>query len=199
MKKLLIATTNPGKILEYKIILKDLPLKLVTLKDLNIKVEAEEDGKTYEENAIKKVNFYSKLTDLPILADDSGIEIDYLNGEPGIRSRYWPGYRASDEELVELIIKKLKGVPLEKRGAQFRAVIALLIDKEIKIFEGIYRGVIIERPIKKIIPGYPFRRIFYLPKIKKVIGELTEEEIAVAFHRKKAMEKAILIIKKYLC
>lgn len=199
MKKLLIATTNQGKILDYKNFFKDFPLKLVTLKDLNIKVEPKEDGKTYQENAIKKVKFYSKLSDLPTLADDSGLEIDYLNGEPGVQSRYWPGYRASDEELIEIALNKLKGVVFKKRGAQLRAVIALLLDKKIMIFEGILRGIILEEPIEKVIPGFPFRRIFYLSRIKKVIGELTpEEEKKVLTHRRKALKKAIPIIKKHL-
>ena len=92
MKKVLIATTNPAKIVEYGEIFKQLklPVNLVSLKDLNIKNKVEEDGKTFEENAIKKADFYSKLSNLPTLSDDGGLEIDYLNGEPGIRSRRWP-------------------------------------------------------------------------------------------------------------
>lgn len=199
MKELLIATTNPGKILEYRVILKDLPLALVTLKDLNIKADVEEDGKTFKENAIKKVKFYSKLAGLPTISEDGGLEIDYFNGEPGVKSRRWPGYEATDEELINMTLEKLRGVPLKKRGAQLRVVIALSIDEEVRTFEGILRGVIMEKPIKKIIPGYPFRTLFYLPKIKKVLGELTMEEEAVVAHRKKALEKALPIIKKYLC
>ncbi|HJN62161.1 MAG TPA: non-canonical purine NTP pyrophosphatase [Candidatus Parcubacteria bacterium] len=199
MKKILIATTNPGKLLEYREILKELSLEIVTLKDLNNQTEVKEDGKTFKENAIKKVKFYSKLTEFPTIAEDSGLEIDYLNGEPGVKSKRWPGYEASEKELINLTLKKLQGVPLEKRGAQLRVVIALSINKEIKLFEGVIRGVIIEKPIKKIIPGYPFRTLFYIPEIKKVLGELTMEEETKIAHRKKALEKALPIIKKYLC
>jgi len=195
MKKLLIATNNPGKLLEYRTILKDLSLELVTLKDLNIKANVEEDGKTFKENAIKKAKFYSKLTGLPTLAEDSGLEIDYLNGEPGIKSRRWPGYKASDAELISMTLEKLRGVPLEKRGAQLRVIIAMLVDKTVKTFEGILRGVIIKEPIEKIIPGYPFRSLFYVPEVDKVLGELTMEEEARIAHRKKALEKAIPILK----
>lgn len=200
MKKLLIATTNPGKILEYKVILKDLPIELVTLKDLNITADVQEDGKTFEENAIKKVKFYSKLVNLPTIAEDSGLEIDYLNGEPGVHTKRWLGYDASENELISATLERLKGVPMEKRGAQLRVAIAIAIsDGEIKTFEGAIRGFIMEKPIAKIIPGYPFRTLFYLPEIKKVLGELTMEEEAKFAHRKKAVEKVLPIIKKYLC
>lgn len=198
MKQLLLATKNPGKVLEYKVILKDLPLELLTLKDLDIKGDAEEDGKTFEENAVKKAKFYSGLTDLPIIAEDSGLEIDYLNGEPGIKSRRWPGYEASDQELIAMVIEKLKGVPMNKRGAQLRVIIALAINNNIETFEGVLRGIITEKPIGKIIPGYPFRSLFYVPQIKKVLGELSMEEEAEVAHRKQAIEKALPLLLRYL-
>lgn len=193
MKQIVIATHNPGKILEYQAILQDYPLKLLTLMDLNIGAEPEEDGKTFEENAIKKANFYSQLVkNLPILAEDSGLEIDYLNGEPGIYSRRWLGRESSDEELIETAIKKLENIPMERRGAQFRVVMALKFpDPKIKIAtsEGILRGFIINKPIKKVIPGYPFRSLFYVPSVGKVLGELSMENEAVIGHRKIALEK----------
>ena len=196
--KLLIATKNPGKIAEYRVILKNLPLELITLGDLNIEEVVEEDGKDFEENAIKKAKFYSRLTVLPTLAEDGGIEINYLNGEPGVKSKRWPGYEASDKELINLTLKKLKGVPLEKRGAQLRAIVALAINGKVKIFEAALRGIILERPVKKIIPGYPFRSLFYVPEIKKVLAEADKEEEILISHRKKAIEKLLPIIKKYL-
>ena len=164
MKKLLIATTNQGKILEYREIFKDfaIQIELITLKDLNIEANVEEDGETFRENAIKKAEFYSGLSKLPTLSDDAGLEIDYLNGEPGVHSRRWPGYRATDEELMNLALEKLKGVPKEKRGAQLRAVVGLSFPGEEKIytFEGILRGHIAEKPFQKTLAGYPFRSIF---------------------------------------
>ncbi|MBI2626311.1 MAG: non-canonical purine NTP pyrophosphatase [Candidatus Nealsonbacteria bacterium] len=200
MKKLLIATTNPGKVIEYRVILKDLPIELVTLKDAGIKDGVEEDGNSFEENAIKKVKFYSKFVDFPALAEDAGLEIDYLNGEPGVKTRRWLGRESSDEELINLTIEKLKGVPPEQRGAQLKTVIALNINGKINTFEGIIRGIIMEKPIEKIIMGYPFRSLFYIPKIKKVLGELSMEEEAEFAHRKQAVEKALPLIKQYyLC
>lgn len=196
MMKLLIATKNPAKIAEYKIILKDLPLELITLGDLNIRANVEEDGETFEENAIKKVKFYSKLSGLPTLAEDGGIEIDYLNGEPGVKSRRWPGYEATDEELINITLEKLKGVPREERGAQLRAVIALVINRQIKTCEVVRRGVILEKPVEKIISGYPFRSLFYVPEIKKVLAEADKEEEMLISHRKKAIEKLLPILKE---
>lgn len=190
MKKLLIATTNPGKVLEYKEIFKELklPIELVSLKEVGIIEKAEEDGSTFEENAIKKARFYFNLSNLPTMSDDGGLEIDYLNGEPGVKSRRWPGYEASDEELQQIALDKLRGVPGEKRGAQLKAVIGLIFpsDEKFYTFEGILRGIIAEKPFDKIIAGYPFRSIF-----------ITDNQLFA--HRKKAVEKAIPIIKKYLC
>jgi len=199
MKKLLIATTNPGKLQEYRVIFKDFPIKILTLKDLGITESAKEDGKTFKENAIKKVKFYSKFVDFPVLAEDGGIEIDCLNGEPGVRSRRWPGHEATDQELIDLIIEKLKGVPFKKRTAQFRVVIAILIENKIETFEGVIKGIITEEPKTSVIPGYPFRSMFYIPEIGKVFGELSIEEETKIAHRKKAIKKALPIIKKHLC
>ncbi|MDD3399981.1 MAG: non-canonical purine NTP pyrophosphatase [Candidatus Pacebacteria bacterium] len=197
MKKLLIATTNPGKLLEYNVLFKDLPVKLVTLKDLNITDVAEEDGKTFEENAVKKVEFYSKFVDFPVLAEDGGLEIDHLNGEPGVMSRRWPGHEATDQELVDLAIKKLEGVPMKKRGAQLKVAVAISIDGKVDLFDGVLRGVITEKPEASIIPGFPFRSMFYLPEMAKVLGDMTMEEEAEIAHRKQAIKKALPIIEKY--
>ena len=197
MKKLLIATTNPAKFREYQALLKNLLLKLISLRDLKIKKTLKEDGKTFKENAIKKAQFYSKLTNLPTLADDGGLEIDYLKGEPGIKSHRWPGKEAADQELIDFTLKKLRGVPWEKRGAQFRVILALAIPgKKVLTFEGKKRGIILTKPRGKIIPGYPYRSIFYLPKYKKSFNQLNfNEEIKIG-HRKKPIKKLIPILKK---
>lgn len=197
MKKLLLATTNEGKISEYKEIFKNfgIPLELVTLKDLNITQDIEEEGSTFEENAVIKAKFYYGLSSLPTLSDDAGLEIDYLNGEPGVHSRRWPGYRATDEELMNLAIEKMKGVQKEKRGAQLRAVVGLAFPKEEKIytFEGILRGYITEKPFQKTLAGYPFRSIFMPAGGGRYLSELN-----IVAHRKQAIEKALPLIKKYL-
>ena len=126
MKKLLIATSNPGKLNEIKKYLADLPLTLVSLKDMGITNQAEETGKTFEENAVLKAKYYSDLSGLPTIGDDGGFEIDALNGEPGVKSHRWiHGDRDDeDEELIAYTFKNMKGVPVGKRGAELRVVIA---------------------------------------------------------------------------
>ena len=145
MKELLIATTNSGKILEYRAIIKELTLKVkaVSLKDIKIAQKIEETGQTFEENAVQKARFYHDLSGLATLADDAGLEIDYLSGEPGVKTRRWPGYEASDEKLIQIALNKLQGVPPEKRTAQLKAVICLIFpgDKKNYTFEGILRGI----------------------------------------------------------
>lgn len=188
MKKILVGTHNPGKLEEYSILLKDTGLSVVSLDDLDIKKDVKEDGKTYQENAVKKAVSYSKLAGIPALADDGGIEIDALNGEPGIKSRRWPGHEASDEELIDMALKKLKGVPRKKRTARFVVVVALALSED-KIFtaRGEKKGVIIEEPRGKLISGYPFRSIFFLPEENKTFNQLSLGEEVEIGHRKKAL------------
>jgi XTP/dITP diphosphohydrolase len=198
MKKLLIATTNPGKFREYKEIFKQLklPIKLTSLKELKIKEKVEETGKTFRENAVIKARFFSKLSGFPTLADDAGLEIDYLRGEPGVKSRRWLGYELTDEEIINTALKKLEGVPKRKRSARLKAVIGLIFppNKKIYTFEGFLRGFIAEKPINKRVNGYPFRSIFIPFGEKKYLGQLS-----IVAHRKKAVEKSLPTIKKYLC
>ena len=198
MQKLLIATKNPGKFLEFKEIFKELGLEieLVSLKDLGIEQKMEEIGKNFEENAIQKAEFYHDLSELLTLADDGGLEIDCLNGEPGVKSRRWPGYEATDEEMIQIALEKLKGVPREKRGAQLRTVVGLVFpgDEKVYTFEGILRGHIAETPTTQRVAGYPFRSIFIPEGQEKYLGELS-----LVAHRKQAIEKALPIIKKHLC
>jgi XTP/dITP diphosphohydrolase len=197
MKKLLIATGNPGKIREYKEIFRQLklPVKLVSLKELGIKKKAKETGKTFKENAIIKARLFSGLSNLPTLSDDAGIEIDYLKGEPGVKSRRWLGYELTDEQIIKLALKKLEGVPKSKRSARLKAVIGLNFPpgKKIYTFEGALKGFIAEKPIAKRLKGYPFRSIFIPLNNKKYLGQLN-----IVAHRKKAVEKSLPIIKKYL-
>ena len=188
--KLLIATTNQGKLKEIQRFLSDVNIELVSLKDLSIKDVVEETGKTFEENAILKAKFYSEKSGLPTLADDGGFEIDELGGEPGVYSHRWvdPTRESSDEELNTYTIERMKHLPEGKRGAQLRLVLALMLpDGTIKTAEDSVHGIVPIHPTGKLSPGFPFRSLLFLPEINKYYNhdELTELENEKYNHRKK--------------
>lgn len=196
MDKILIATKNPGKLAEFKVLLKDVPIKLLSLNDLKIIEEAPEDGRTFRENAAMKAKFYQRLSGFSTIADDGGLEIDALGGEPGVRSRRWFGYKMSDQELIDQVLEKMNDVPLEKRTARMRTAIALVLPgkKEPKIFEGKIEVIIAPKPAKKIITGYPFRSFMYLPQQKKYFVDIPFSKQSIFSHRGEAVKK----LKPYL-
>jgi XTP/dITP diphosphohydrolase len=204
MLKLLIATTNSAKLAEIKEFLSDLPIDCVGLKDAGITQSVEETGNTFEENAILKAKFYAKLSGLPTLADDGGLEIDALNGEPGVHSHRWihKEREDEDEELIEYTIQRLKGLPRARRGAQLHLVIALVLPNgKIHTGEGIIRGIIAEKPSTYRRKGFPYRSLLYLPELKKFYNhdELTKEENKAYNHRRKALEILKPIIRIMQC
>ena len=190
--KFLLATTNEGKIREYRHLLGKAGVEFVTLADVGITEKPEETGETCEENAILKAKFYfEKSNGMSTLADDGGLEIDALGGEPGPRSRRWPGHEASDEELVLYALDRMKGVLLEKRIARLTAVLAVMPSaREVHTFKGMLEGRITEEPLYPIVPGYPFRSLFYEFQTGKVLAELPLEELPNG-HREQAIEKAL--------
>lgn len=203
MQKLLIATKNPGKLFEISRFLSDLPLGIVSLKDLNISEDIEEDGKTYKENSVKKALFYAKKSALPTITDDGGIEIDALGGEPGVKSRRYfgkDGKEASDEEIIEAMKHLIKKLPQNNLGATFKVVITLALpDGRIFSVDGQIGGIL-KDPHVKPLKGYPYRSFFFLPKLNKYYheSELTEDEQKLYNHRYKAVQKLKPTIKKVL-
>ena len=203
MNKLLIATSNPAKLEEIRDILSDLPITCVSLSDAGITDVVEETGKTFEENAILKANYYAKKSGLPTLADDGGLEIDALDGEPGIHSHRWihQDREDEDEELIEYTMEKMRGLPLAERGAQLRLVLALVLPTgETYTSKGIIRGIIAEKPSTYRRKGFPYRSLLFLPQINKFYNhdELTPEENREYNHRKSALEKLKPIIRRCL-
>ncbi len=204
MNKLLIATTNPGKLAEIKRFLSDLPLELVGLTDVGITDTVEETGTTFEENAILKAKFYAKLSGLPTLADDGGFEIDALAGQPGVKSHRWiHGDRDdSDEELIQYALDRLKDTPEDKRGAQLRLVLALVLPTgEVFTAEEKVRGTIPAKASETRHAGFPYRSLLFLPDIGKFYNqdELTPGETDTYNHRKKALEILKPIIQTKVC
>jgi XTP/dITP diphosphohydrolase len=199
--KLLIATKNQGKVGEFKEFLKDLPFEIVSLFDLGITEDVEEDGKTYEENSQKKALYFSKLSGLPTVADDGGIEIAALNNEPGVRTRRWLGHHMSDEEIIAHMIKVSKELPDNNRKAFFKAIVTLALPNgKYWSVSGEVVGEISKTPKANFMKGYPFRSFFYLPKINKFYyeHELSKNDQRKYNHRYKAVTKLKPIIKKQL-
>lgn len=192
--KLLIATTNPGKLAEIKRFLADVPVQLVSLKDVGITDSVEETGSTFEENAILKAKHYAKESGLATIADDGGFEIDALGGEPGVKSHRWiHGDREdSDVELIAYTFEKMKDIPESKRGAKLRAVLALVLPNgEIHTATAATIGVVPDKPSQDRVAGFPYRSVLFIPEIGKYYNQdlLTPEETAKYNHRKRALEQ----------
>ncbi len=176
----------------------------MSLSDVGITDSVAETGATFAENALIKARYYHSLSQIPTLADDGGFEIDALNGDPGVKSHRWidETLESTDAELVEYTLKRLQGIPLEKRQAQLRLVLALIIapGKEFTT-EAAISGIVPLVPAPKIIPGFPYRSLLFLPELNKFYdhAQLTPEETEQYNHRRRALEKLKPTIKKYLC
>ena len=196
MKKILIATHNTAKLSEIMLGIKPLKEKgwtIYSLNDLHIQKDPEETGKTFEENAELKARYYAQISNMRTIADDGGLMIDYLNGEPGVKSKRWMGYETSDLNLINYTLKKLKNVPLHKRTAYLQTCLCFcdpLSKKIIKESERI-KGYIAEKPSGKPTHGYPFRALFFVDKYKKYYDELTDKEHQIINHRIKALRRLI--------
>ena len=203
MKQIFYATNNPGKKFEVGRQLRSAGIEILTPSDLGIDVDVEENGNTLEENAILKVKSYRDLVkDMIILADDTGLEIDSLNGEPGIHVRRWKDgkNRMSDQECIDFCMEKMKGILKENRGAQFRTVLALSCpNKEIELFDGILRGYILEEPSILRVEGFPFESLF-MTESNILLGDdrqlLVEKRNGRLNHREKALDKVIKRLEK---
>jgi len=189
MLRLLLATTNKGKAAEYRYLLKGLDFELVTLDQAGISREAEENYNTFEENARSKAEFYAALSGLLTLGDDSGLEVDALGGEPGVRSSRYAGDNVSDAERVNFLLNKLSHIPQDRRRARFKCVIAIAQPgKMTQTVEGTCEGFIALEP--KGDNGFGYDPVFYLPEYGKTIAELAPEIKNRISHRGQAAEKA---------
>jgi XTP/dITP diphosphohydrolase len=195
MPKLLLATTNQGKAREYRHLLKGLPFQLVTLAEEGIHIAVDEKNTTFEENARLKATVYSNFSHLVTLADDSGLEVDALGGEPGIRSARFAGDEASDEDKVERLLARLKEVPWEKRTARFRCVIAIATPEgRPELCYGECHGLIAFAP--KGNNGFGYDPIFYFSELDKTMAELPLETKNQISHRGRAALEAYRMLEQ---
>lgn len=187
--KLILATRNRGKSDEIKSILSKVGnYKLLSLLDFPDIPEINEDRLTYAGNAIKKASIIANLKGIPTLADDSGLEVDALNGAPGIKSARFAGDDASDEDNNRKLLKLLKDIPEEKRSARFQCAMAFVKPSGwIEVTTGTYEGVIIPEP--RGSNGFGYDPLFYAPRLGRTFAELTRDEKNQVSHRRIALEK----------
>ena len=200
MKKLIIASNNAHKISEIKKILEDIDVDVKSLKEENINIDIIEDGKTFKQNSYKKAlgirNYLAERgdKDFLVLADDSGLEVEFLGGEPGIFSARYAGEHGNDKKNNEKLLQNLKEVPMEKRSAKFVCEIAL-IDSENNYYSihGDVEGIIQEKLEREESFGYD--PLFYYPPLKKCFSELSIEQKNKISHRGKALIELKSILK----
>lgn len=185
MKKIVLATRNRHKIDEIKTMLHDLPLEILTLNDFPDVPELREDGETFQENSLQKAHAVYQHTRVAALADDSGLEVFYLNGEPGVISARYAGNGASDEMNNGKLLGKMRGVAPRRRKAQFRAVLTLLDEKGPKVTEGICPGTLAESG--RGTNGFGYDPIFIPDGFSRTYAELTAEEKNQISHRARAL------------
>jgi XTP/dITP diphosphohydrolase len=196
MKKLVLATRNRFKIEEIRTILKDLHLEILTLDDFPGVPPLKEDGSTFRENALKKARVVHELTKLTALADDSGLEVFYLVGRPGVRSARYTGEGATDESNNDLLLNEMRGVPPRRRKAQFHAVIALVGEGYEETTEGLCEGKLGESG--RGTNGFGYDPLFIPEGLDRTYAELTSEEKNRISHRAKALERMKAVLEKRL-
>ncbi len=197
MMKLILATRNQHKIKEIKKILADSQIEILTLEDFPDVPEVEETGKTLEENAVLKAKAVYNATGIPALADDSGLEVDVLDGTPGVMSARFAGPGCSYKDNNLKLLSLLKGIPEEKREATFRCVVAIALNRdEVRIVEGKVGGFITHKEIGE--NGFGYDPVFFYPELGKTFAQSEPEEKNRISHRGIAFRKAKELIKKIM-
>ena len=187
MPRLLIATNNAGKLSEFRELLAGVPFDLVSPRDIGLTLEVAETGRTYATNARLKARAFAKASGLLSLADDSGLEVDALNGEPGVLSARYAGAGATDQQRVAFLLEKLK--PYQERRARFRCVIALASPGgTLRLVSGSCQGVIALAPSGEC--GFGYDPIFYFPKLDQTMAELSPALKNTLSHRARAARHA---------
>ncbi|HPD60453.1 MAG TPA: XTP/dITP diphosphatase [Thermodesulfobacteriota bacterium] len=195
-KKLVLGTRNQGKLAEFQLLLAGEDITLFSWNDFDYPFSVVEDGKTFWENAYKKAELTARITNEVSIADDSGLEINYLDQRPGVFSSRYAGYHASDEDNNTKVLQEMRGVPLSERKARFVCAIVICSpDGKWDRVEGACSGVIIESFRGK--NGFGYDPIFLVPDLGKTFAELSQEEKNRISHRARAIEKLRPLLKKY--
>ena len=201
IRKILVATTNPGKIAELKALL-GAEIQWLSLSDFEGAAEIEEDGETFAENARKKALGYAKAVGLWTIADDSGLVVDVLDGAPGVKSARFSGEKDSDRTLLDRknmakVLELLEDAPKEGRTARFVCHLCLASPEKILIeTEGTLEGLINDEPVGE--NGFGYDPIFFVPHLNKTVAQLTREEKNAISHRGNAIRKLRPLLDKLL-
>lgn len=195
MEQLLIATHNRGKFQELRALLQDAPYKLVSLLDAGVTEDVDETGTTLEENAALKARTYAAITGMPALADDSGLEVDALGGEPGVRSSRYAGGNATDAERIAFLLRKLENIPESRWTARFRCVLAIAGPSDSPEYHtGECPGRIVR--LSRGSGGFGYDPVFLLSPLGKTMAELSDEEKNEVSHRGIAARKAVAALRR---
>lgn len=183
-QEIVLATRNPDKVREIQQLLSELKIDIVTLNAFPDAPEVVEDGDSLAENAVKKAKLIAEHTGITSIADDTGLEVDYLHGRPGVLSSRYSGEEATYADNVNKLLVELSGVPLKQRGARFRCVVALYNHHQTKIVEGVCAGVICEQPQGH--EGFGYDPVFYVPEYGCTFAEMDLETKNQVSHRARA-------------
>lgn len=195
MQRIIIATSNEGKMKEFRALLSHKDVEIVSMKEAGIDIDIDENGTTFEENAAIKAKTVCDYSGCLCLSDDSGLVIDYLGGEPGIYSARYLGHDTPYEEKNRIIIDRLKGVPEENRTARFVcAVAAAFPDGRVLTVKDTFEGRIADEPAG--CGGFGYDPIFFFPPASMTSAEMTAEEKNAVSHRGKALRKMVALLEK---
>ncbi|HNT65505.1 MAG TPA: RdgB/HAM1 family non-canonical purine NTP pyrophosphatase [bacterium] len=193
---LLLATRNRDKVVEIRQVLAGLDVEVISAIERDDLPEIEEDRDTLEGNASKKALVCSRIAQMASLADDTGLEVDALNGKPGVFSSRFAGENATYDDNVNKLLHEMAAVPSTMRGARFRCVMALAIDGRVETVEGVCEGEILFA--RRGEGGFGYDPVFYLPALDKTFAELSIEEKNRISHRGIALRKAVELIRAHL-
>ncbi len=191
IKELVVATHNPGKLEEFKVLMKDLPVEIKSLADFGKIEEPEETGRTFAANARLKAVYYARKTGMTCIADDSGLEVQALEGEPGVRSARYAGKEATAKENNDLLLRNMKFQI--KRNCRFRCALAVAQPdgKILHEVDGICEGMLLHDPLGS--EGFGYDPLFWSTELHKGMGEATMQEKNKVSHRGKAIRKLIAV------
>ncbi|MDO5399233.1 MAG: XTP/dITP diphosphatase [bacterium] len=191
--KVIAATNNKGKLREFGEILSELDFEVISLHEAGIYAEVEETGSTFEENALIKARSVAILCDLPVIADDSGLCVDALDGQPGVYSARWAGNDASDAQRIDKLLEKLEGV--EDRTARFVSVVAFVdTDGTAVTSEGVVEGTILYKPVGN--NGFGYDPVFFSTELQRSFAEASDEAKNSVSHRGRALRGLCKLLRR---